>query len=155
VATLFAVIGPILCLEIGRKSRSTGILLLAVVFLVSALVLGIQREPNSFEAGLASLLILASVPLFFVFLRRLAGTLERPDLANRSRSLLGGLINWVAMYMGVEVLRFFVSGLLSKSTVDVVYGLTWGFLFVLCLPALFVRLLGLIRGFQAEIARRV
>ncbi len=57
VATLFTVIGPILCLEFGAKSRSTWLLLATVVFQVSALVFGIRGESNSFEAGFASLLM--------------------------------------------------------------------------------------------------
>ena len=109
VATLLTVIGPILCLEFGAKSRSTWLLLATVVFQVSALVFGIRGESNSFEAGFASLLMLASVPLFFVFLRSLARTLERPELEQKTHLLLRGLINWVAMYLGAEFLRFFVS----------------------------------------------
>jgi len=100
VATLFSVIGPILCLEIGARSRLTWLLLATVVFQVSALVFGIRGESNSFEAGFASLLILASVPLFFLFLRSLARTLERPELEQKTLSLLRGMINWVAMYLG-------------------------------------------------------
>ena len=100
MATLFSVIGPILCLEIGARSRLTWLLLATVVFQVSALVFGIRGESNSFEAGFASLLILASVPLFFLFLRSLARTLERPELEQKTLSLLRGMINWVAMYLG-------------------------------------------------------
>jgi hypothetical protein len=94
VATLLAVLGPILCLEIAPKLRSSGVLISAVALQVSALVIGANSVVNEVKISMeiypswAFLLTLASVPLFLVFLQRLARTLERPDLEQRARSIL-------------------------------------------------------------------
>jgi hypothetical protein len=99
VATFLAVLGPILCLEIAPKLRSSGVLLWAVALQVSALVIGANPVVHEVEISRdihpswAFLLNLASVPLFLVFLQRLARTLERPDLEQRARSVLK-LLAW-------------------------------------------------------------
>jgi MFS family permease len=93
------VLGPILCLEIAPKLRSSGILLWAVALQVSALVIGANpavgevKISSEVHPSWAFLLTLTSVPLFLVFLMRLARSLERPDLQQRTRFILK-LLAW-------------------------------------------------------------
>jgi tRNA A-37 threonylcarbamoyl transferase component Bud32 len=99
VGTFLAMLGPILCLEIAPKLKSSGVLLWAVSLQLSALVLGANSVVNDVEItsdihpSWAFLLTLASVPLFLVFLKRLAHSLERPDLEQRVRFILK-LLAW-------------------------------------------------------------
>ena len=82
-STLLTVLGPILCIEVAPKARSSGVLLWAVVLAVSALVIGANPAVNvvQFRNGtifLSGLLAFGALPLFAVFFQRLAGNLERP-----------------------------------------------------------------------------
>jgi hypothetical protein len=92
-ATLLGALGPILCLEIAPKLRSSGILLSAIALQVAALVIGANPSINemrirNFHGTWAGILTLASLPLFLVFLQRVARTLERSDLEKRVRSII-------------------------------------------------------------------
>jgi hypothetical protein len=92
-ATLLGALGPILCLEIAPKLRSSGILLSAIALQVAALVIAANPSINELRIGnfhgtWAGILTLASLPLFLVFLQRLALSLERPDLEKRVRSII-------------------------------------------------------------------
>jgi tRNA A-37 threonylcarbamoyl transferase component Bud32 len=164
VASLLATLGPILCLEFAPKSRSSGILLWAVGLQSSALVLGNTPEMNVMKFGngahvdLAGLLSLVSVPLFLVFLRRLARTLERPDLEQRARSLLKA----VAWCLGGTVLLaatlwlvFLIPRTAVAQGILIALSLIVPFAFLVFLPFLFIRTVGLIRGLQREIAQRL
>ncbi len=165
VATLLAVLGPILCLEIAPKSRSSGILLWAVVLQVSALVIGANPALNEWKISrnsqfnLAGLLTMVSLPLFLVFLQRLARTLERPDLEQRARSILN-VLAWcfgaMGQFVAAALLYAFVPGL--AGYVRWVWPLSY--FIVLCgilvfLPFLFLRSFRLIRALQREITQRL
>ena len=120
--TVMAVLGPILCLQIAPKARSSGVLLWAIALQVSAAVIGSNPALNQGEwmkafSPWAYLLTLASVPLFLVFLRRLAGTLERPDLQKRARAILK-LLAWGVAAIGIlpaTLLLLLVWGLVLGS----------------------------------------
>jgi tRNA A-37 threonylcarbamoyl transferase component Bud32 len=164
VASLLATLGPILCLEFAPKSRSSGILLWAVGLQSSALVLGNTPEMNVVKFGngahvdIAGLLGLVSVPLFLVFLRRLARTLERPDLEQRARSLLKA-VAWCLGGTGLLAATLALVLLIPRTAVAqgilIALYLIVPFAFLVFLPFLFIRTVGLIRGLQVEIAQRL
>jgi hypothetical protein len=165
VATLLAVLGPILCLEIAPQSRSSGVLLSAVVLQISALVIGANPVVNELKVSSnsrftwAGLLAVASLPLFLVFLQRLARTLQRPDLEKRARSILrvlawclGALVPFVA----ANLVYSFMPGLVRYVQ------WVWPLLYFICLlgilvvlPLLFLRSFLLIRALQGEITQRL
>jgi hypothetical protein len=160
LATLLAALGPTLCLEVARKARSSGILLWAVVLQVSGLLLAANPSMNelkfgNFHATWGALLVLASQPLFLVFLRRLARTLERPDLERQARSvimimLLAWCLPLVAMRAAGSFFRVFpIVGDASYAPI-VLSG-------ALLLPGFLLLVLSfkLIRGLQTEITRRL
>jgi hypothetical protein len=154
-STLLTVLGPILCIEIAPKARSSGVLLWAVVLSVSALVIGASPEVNvvKFRNGTfswASLLAFGALPLFVVFFQRLARHLERPDLAARARFVLKLMAFWLAA-TGTLLAGFF-------QFPPVIWGLTYlaGTLgAMVCSVLIFVHFFRLIRGLQAEITRRL
>jgi hypothetical protein len=164
VASLLATLGPILCLEFAPKSRSSGILLWAVGLQSSALVLGNTPEMNVVKFGngahvdIAGLLGLVSVPLFLVFLRRLARTLERPDLEQRARSLLKA-VAWCLGGTGLLAATLALVSLIPRTAVTqgilIAIYLIVPFAFLVFLPFLFIRTVGLIRGLQGEITQRL
>jgi hypothetical protein len=162
LATLLAVLGPILCLQIATKARSSGILLWAVALQVSALVIATNRSiqevkvaygVSSFHGSWGGLLMLASLPLFLVFLGRLSRTLERPDLEQRARSALK-LLAWgvagTAILLPVSLLQFLVPSF---------WYLLIAILVVLLVGGVLLRLLvdsfKLIRALQEEIMQRL
>jgi tRNA A-37 threonylcarbamoyl transferase component Bud32 len=114
LATFLAVLGPILCLEIAPKVRSSGVLLWAVALQVSALVIGANPVVN--EVKIASdlhlswayLPTLASLPLFLLFLKRLAHTLERPDLERRAHFILKILACCLGAFVTAAALTAFL-----------------------------------------------
>ncbi|HUE14183.1 MAG TPA: protein kinase [Planctomycetaceae bacterium] len=160
VATLLAVLGPILCLEIAPKLRSSGLLLWAVALQVSALVIGANPSINDvrirgFYFTWAGVLTLASVALFLVFLQRLARTLERPDLEQRARSILK-LLAWcvgaVVLCLAAIFLDSFVPGPFDyvRWVGPLILGLG-ALVFLLFL----LRYFRLIRALQREIMQRL
>jgi Protein kinase domain len=164
VASLLATLGPILCLEFAPKARSIGILLWAVGLQSSALVLGHIPELSAVKLGngahlnLVGLLGLVYVPLFLVFLGRLARTLERPDLEQRARWLLKA----VAWSLGGSVLLgaiLFLVVLGPRTSAGqwflIALGLIDPFASLVVLAFLFTRTVGLIQGLQGEIAQRL
>jgi hypothetical protein len=103
MASLLGALGPILCLEIAPKARSSGILLSAIALKVGALVVWANPSINevrvtNFHIKLAGILTLAAVPLFLLFFLRLARTLERPDL----EKLVGSAIKQLACWVGAR-----------------------------------------------------
>ena len=163
LATLLGVLGPILCLQIAPKARSSGVLLWAVALQVSALV--IQSNPSinelkfrNFHATWGALLILASLPLFLLFLRRLARTLERPDLEQRAAHLLK-LLTWCLAAAGVLIAVSFAPALLPAAVplARSLFPLTYGglLLTVLAFLLVFLRCFKLIRALQGEIMQRL
>jgi hypothetical protein len=113
---LIAPLGPILCLEIALKCRSSGVLLWAVVLQISALVCGLNSERLGKIVGfrlaiadsdippsklLAAFLVMVSMPLLVTFLLRLAQLLEGRDLERRARSALNLLKIAVFAVIGV------------------------------------------------------
>ena len=113
-STLLTVLGPILCLEIAPKARSSGVLLWAVVLMISALVIGANPVVNEvkFSHGYfhwTGMLTLFALPLFFVFFQRLARTLERPELERRARLILK-LLAWCLAGIGMAVAGFYAGG---------------------------------------------
>jgi serine/threonine protein kinase len=164
VATLLAVLGPILCLEIAPQSRSSGVLLSAVVLQIAALVIGANPVVNEVKFSnsrftWAALLALASLPLFLVFLQRLARTLERADLEKRARSILKVLawcLGALMPFIAANLVYSFVPGLVRYVQ------WVWPLLYFLCLlgilvvlPLLFLRSFLLIRALQGEITQRL
>jgi hypothetical protein len=161
VASLLAVFGPILCLEIAPKSRSSGVLLWAVVFQVSALVIGANPVLNEvkinkdIQFNLAALLTSAAVVLFLVFLRRLARTLERPDLEQRARSLLKGLA-WCLGVLGAVVAAGAINSIAPRpATFFPALVALVGFILAICIIVISLRFFRLTRDFQTEITRRL
>jgi len=163
LATLLGVLGPILCLPIAPKARSSGVLLWAVALQVSALV--IQSNPSinqlklrDFHATWSALLVLASLPLFLLFVRRLARCLERPDLEHRAVHILK-LLAWCLGATGVFA-AFSLAPVLLPAAVPRMRSflpLTYGaFLFaVLTFLVVFLRCFKLIRALQEEIMQRL
>jgi hypothetical protein len=154
-STLLTVLGPILCIEVAPKARSSGGLLWAVVLAVSALVIGANPEVNAvkFRIGtfsLSGLLAFGALPLFVVFFQRLARNLERTDLEARARFILKLMALWLAA-TGTLVAGFF-------QFPPVIWGLMYlaGALGgMVCSVLLLVQFFRLIRGLQAEITRRL
>jgi hypothetical protein len=154
-STLLTVLGPILCLEVAPRVRSSGVLLWAVVLAVSALVIGANPEVNvvKFRNGTISwsgLLAYGALPLFVVFFQRLARNLERPNLEARARFILKLMALWLAA-TGTLLASFF-------QFPPVIWGLMYlaGALgLMVCSVLLFVQFFRLIRGLQAEITRRL
>jgi len=162
LAMLLAVLGPILCLQIATKARSSGILLWAVAFQVSALVIATNHSikevsvaygVSSFRGSWGGLLVLASLPLFLVFLRRLSRTLERLDLEQRARSTLK-LLAWgvvgVVMLLVASLLQFLVPPFLYLLIAILAVALAGSVLLLLL-----VRSFKLIRALQEEIMQRL
>jgi hypothetical protein len=152
-STLLTVLGPILCLEIAPKARSSGVLLWAVALVISALVLGANPDVNvvRFKNGTfawAGLLTLASLPLFLVFFQRLGRFLERPDLEHRARLILKLMAWWLAG-VGMVVAGFFSRG---AGALMQLLGAPAVMVFTLMI---FINFFRLIRGLQAEITRRL
>jgi tRNA A-37 threonylcarbamoyl transferase component Bud32 len=161
VASLLAVFGPILCLEIAPKSRSSGVLLWAVVFQVSALVIGANPVLNEvkineqIQFNLAALLTSAAVVLFLVFLRRLARTLERPDLEQRARSLLK-VLAWCLGALGAVAAAGAINSIAPRSVnYFLVLMALVGFILAICITVISLRFFRLTRDFQTEITRRL
>jgi predicted Ser/Thr protein kinase len=164
--TVMAVLGPILCLQLAPKARSSGVLLWAIALQVSAAVIGANPALNQAEwmknfSPWAYLLTLASVPLFLVFLRRLAGTLERPDLQKRARSILM-LLGWGVAGIGILpaiLLLLFVAEMVLGSAPGperVLPMMSFGALLLGLIPLLvFLRSFTLIRALQGEITQRL
>jgi hypothetical protein len=176
---LFTVLGPVLCLEAAPKARSSGVLLWAVTLSIAALVIGADPVLNvvSFRdgifswAGLLALfaqrngifswagpLALFALPLFLVFFRRLAWTLERSDLERQARSIFI-FLKWCVGGIGMSLLSFYLTSLVGDT--DSVRGVSAvmqvaGVLSVL-VPTLFIflRSFRLIRSLQAEITQRL
>jgi hypothetical protein len=160
---LLLLLGPILCLEIASKSRASGVLLWAVVLQVSAVVIGANTaiDKVNFNHGYfkwSGLLVAASVPLFVVFLHRLARTLERPDLEQRARSILKLL---PACVCGIA---FILAGFYNPAVPALSDYVRWvwpllyfvGTLGLLVgVPVLFLRSFALIRALQGEITSRL
>jgi hypothetical protein len=158
--TLLAVLGPILCLEIAPKARSSGVLLWAVALQVSAAVIGANPALNEVKwmkgfSSWAGLLTLASLPLFVVFLRRLARTLERPDLETRARSILK-ILAWsvagIAMLAAAALVYALVPGGVEWYMLTISFG---ALLFGLVVLLVFLRSFRLIRALQGEITQRL
>jgi hypothetical protein len=152
-STLLTVLGPILCLEIAGKARSSGVLLWAVVLMVSALVVGANPAVNEVKLGhgyfhWAGVLGLFALPLFFVFFQRLARTLERPDLERRARLILK-LLAWCLAGIGMVVAGFYVGGAAVLIQVAGMLGV------MVATPLIFFHSFRLIRGLQVEITRRL
>ena len=166
-ATLFLGVGPVLCLEIGPKSRSSGVLLWAVVLQVAALVASANPSINevrisNFQFTWAGLLTLVSVPLFLIFLQKLAGTLERPDLAQRTRSVLKLLGFCLAAIVVILAAAVFQPRFSARFNVIRPLFLVWVLSYLVTLLAsaivlslLFLRCFKLIRDLQAEIMQRI
>jgi hypothetical protein len=129
---LLLVLGPIFCLEIASKCRSSGVLLWAVVLQVTALVCDLNSERFGIDQrvfgvplskGLAALLFLGSAPFFVAFLQGLARYLERQDLERRARSIFKLLkMAWAAVIVGLAVVAATVghaaaSGFSDQDTV--------------------------------------
>ena len=164
-STLLTVLGPILCLEIAPKARSSGVLLWAVALMISALVIGANPEVNVVKFGngkfyWAGLLALFALPLFFVFFRRLARLLERPDLEQRARLILK-LMAW-----GLALMVTFAASSSLPSFVEMrsdsgAHALMTGFQICAALCAMVLGPLSLfhsfrlVRGLQTEITRRL
>jgi serine/threonine-protein kinase len=162
LTTLLTVLGPILCLQIAAKAQSSGILLWAVALQVSALVIATNPTikevrfgygVSTFRGSWGGLLVLASLPLFLVFLRRLSRTLERPDLEQRARLALK-LLAWgvagAVISLGASLLQFLVP--MSWYTLIVILVVVpVGLVLLLFL----VRSFKLIRALQEEIMRRL
>jgi tRNA A-37 threonylcarbamoyl transferase component Bud32 len=160
VATLLAVLGPILCLEIAPQSRSSGVLLSAVVLQISTLVIGANPVVNELKVSSnsrftwAGLLAVASLPLFLVFLQRLARTLQRPDLEKRARSILKVLawcLGALMPFVAANLVYSFVPGLVRYVQ------WVWPLLYFICLlgilvvlPLFFLRSFLLIRALQGK-----
>jgi hypothetical protein len=152
-STLLTVLGPILCLEIARKARSSGVLLWAVVLMISALVIGANPVVNEVKLShgyfhWAGVLALFALPLFFVFFQRLARTLERPELERRARLILK-LLAWCLAGIGMVAAGFYVGGAAAliqvAGTLDV----------MVVSPLIVFHSFRLIRGLQVEIMRRL
>jgi tRNA A-37 threonylcarbamoyl transferase component Bud32 len=164
VASLLATLGPILCLEFAPKSRSSGILFWAVGLQSAALVLGNTPELSAVKFGNGSridfvgLLTFVSVPLFLLFLRRLARALERPDLEQRARWLLK-VVAWclggMVLLGAILVLLFLRPQTSVGQWIFIALALIAPFGALILLPYLFIRTVGLIRGLQGEIAQRL
>jgi hypothetical protein len=164
-STLLTVIGPILCLEIAPKARSSGVLLWAVALMISALVIGANPQVNvlKFRNGTlswAGLLVFGALPLFFVFFQRLARTLERPDLERRTRSILK-LMAWCLALMVTVVASFYLlafvdvhshAGALALMTL---FQLGVGLSAMVLCPLILFRSFRLVRSLQTEITRRL
>jgi hypothetical protein len=172
VAGLITVVGPILCLEIAPRARSKAVLLWAVVLQLSALVCGANADRFGnevevvilsvslpFSRALALLLVMASLPLFAVFLLRLACILERPDLEQRARFLLR-LLAAAGIALAIPLIAGLGDWLVRWSNTD---GGTL-LLPIFAIPILIVPLLGivglfrsfgLIRATQSAIIERV
>jgi serine/threonine protein kinase len=164
VATLLAALGPILCLEFAAKSRSSGMLLWAIGLQTSALVLGNIPELNVVKFGngaqfdIAGLLDFGSVPLFLVFLQRLARTLERPDLEQRARSLLKAVawsVGAMALFAATAILVFLFPQAAANRGIVIALTLIFAIGVLVLVPFLFFRAVRLIRALQGEIAQRL
>ncbi len=116
---------------------------------------------GNFQFTWAGLLTLVSVPLFLVFLQKLAHTLERPDLEQRTRSVfkLLGFCLAALVVMGILAAVVFQAHVFARFKV---IGPLWAlFYFVTLLagtivvPLLFLRCFKLIRDLQAEIMQRI
>lgn len=154
LATLIAVLGPILCLQYAPKARSSGLLLWVVALQVSALVLSANPSINeirirNFHGRWGGLPVIASVPLFIVFLQRLARTLERPDLEQRARLILK-LMAWCLAGVGMVLAGFFLFR--GIGTLMYLAGALGVVAFSLLIVVYFFKV---IRGLQAEITRRL
>jgi hypothetical protein len=152
-STLLTVLGPILCLEIAQKARSSGVLLWAVVLMISALVIGANPVMNEVKWGhgyfhWAGMLALFALPLFFVFFQRLARTLERPELERHARLILK-LLAWCLVGIGMAMAGFFVGGAAALMQVAGALGV------MVLSPLILFHSFRLIRGLQVEITRRL
>jgi hypothetical protein len=161
VAILLEILGPILCLEMAAKVRSSGILLSAVALQVSALVLtsnpGINElKSKHFHASWAALPVAASVVLFLLFLVRLARFLERPDLRKKTRSILKWLIGClvaVGPAVVAGVVDSFFPGVVPFDRLKPVMIMAAGAALVVL--ALIFRLFLVIYAMQSEITQRL
>ena len=162
VAYLLTLLGPIFCLEIGQKARSAGLLLWVIVLEISALVIGAiaNEDKGTVQSSLSafgSLFTLAYVPLFVVFLIRLARTLERTKLEQKARTLLKNLV-WAIAFFGsmnaILAVREHIPHALSLI-VPISTALLMPLGVLIFFPLLFIRSLNLIRALQREIAQRV
>jgi serine/threonine protein kinase len=162
VAYLLTLLGPIFCLEIGQKARSAGLLLFVIVLEISALVIGAiaNQDKETVQSSLStvsSLLTLACVPLFAIFLIRLARALERTELEQKARTLLKNLV-WAIAFFGsmsaVAAVREHIPHALSLI-VPISTAILTPLGVLIFFPLLFIRSLNLIRALQREIAQRV
>jgi hypothetical protein len=163
---LIVPLGPILCLQIALKCRSSGVLLWAVVMQISALVCGLNSERLGrivgFRVGiedydippaklLAGFLLMVSLPLLVTFLLRLAQLLQGRDLERRARSILNLLKIAVFAVTGVLAALAMMSfaagvGILARQpSHPVVVVLVLSFLTFWCAMIAFV--VGLYRSF--------
>jgi hypothetical protein len=153
LSTLLMVLGPILCLEIAPRARSSGVLLWAVAFVISALVIGAHPDVDQvkFKNGTFSwsgLLIMASLPLFLVFFQRLARILERPALEHQVRLIFKLMVGCLAG-IGIGLAGFFLGGVALLVQIPVLLGVMASFLLIL------IYFFSLIRGLQVDIMRRL
>jgi hypothetical protein len=162
LATFLAVLGPILCLEIAPKLRSSGVLLWAVALQVSALVIGANPVVNEVKItsdlhlSWAFLPTLASLPLFLVFLKRLARTLERPDLERRAHFTLKILACCLGAFVPAAALTASLRpgpGYQFQWVWLIAFICAVGGLALACL--LFLDFFRLIRALQKEITQRL
>jgi hypothetical protein len=114
-----------------------------------------QLKFGNGHASWSGLLVSASLPLFLVFLRRLARYLERPDLEKRARFLLK-LLAWCVPLLGMLGVGFFFQvfpmvEFVWYTPIVISGALLLGLVFLLLL----VRSFKLIRGLQVEITRRL
>jgi hypothetical protein len=121
--------------------------------MISALVIGANPEVNVVKFGngkfyWAGLLALFALPLFFVFFRRLARLLERPDLERRARSILKlmawGLALMVTVVPSFNLASFMIVFQLGAALCAMVLG-----------PLILFHSFRLVRGLQTEITRRL
>jgi tRNA A-37 threonylcarbamoyl transferase component Bud32 len=167
IVTLLAVLGPILCLEIAPKLRSSGILFWAVALQVAALVIGANPSMNemtsrSLHMSWSGLLLVASLPLFAVFFRRFAHSQERPELEKLAGSVIKELLWCLGAFTPGAAIDIFLPFAMQTGHVQgrfqaVMLGIgALGLLVGLCIGILlFVDSFKLIRGLQREITRRL
>jgi hypothetical protein len=171
---LGTVLGPILCLDIAPRARSSSLLLWTVTLAVSALVIQSSPELNvvTFDHGYlkwGGLLTVFALLLILVFFRRLARSLERPDLEPQSRLVLR-LLAWFSIGIAMAMVSFYLPSLVegtdirrsisevSRANLQGIAGLIQlvGQIMVVILAIVsFLKLFHLIRLLQAEITQRI
>jgi hypothetical protein len=93
--------------------------------------------------------------LFLVFLRRLARTLERPDLEQRARSLLK-VLAWCLGALGAVAAAGAINSIAPRSVnYFLVLMALVGFILAICITVISLRFFRLTRDFQTEITRRL